>query len=125
MTTLVERDRITDDAGPDDGTWRPTRVPPRRCTVLESTATDAGVALLYVFYRGIPLSGADASRPPHVPGKRWRHAAGWRAGDRLRLGNGEIVVIDKLVAAPSLGDIGAFQADRIRTYRLSPEGRWC
>ena len=125
MTAFLERGPIEEhDATASGGAGVPGRTSSRRCTVLECASADGGVALLYVFYRDAPAWRGGTRQPPRIPGKQWRHAVGLRAGDRLQLDGGETVVIDKLVAAPSLRDIGAFRPTRIRTYWRAPDGSW-
>lgn len=128
MTMLLEPDAIAEHAAPATSDARPsTWTAPRLCTVLEGVTMHGGVALLYVFQSAratMPDLRGQAQRPLRIPGKRWRHAWDLRAGDHVKLASGEVVVIDRLVAAPSLRDIGVFEPIRIRNWRLAADGGW-
>jgi hypothetical protein len=126
MAAFVEPDRVDEqDSAQGDASRSPAIATQRCCKVLEYGVGPA-VALLYVFYS---LDPARRFQVParfvlRIPGKGWRHAVDFRAGDLLRLPGGRIAAVEKLIAAPSLDDVCGLAVERVQTYVAGRNGAW-
>jgi hypothetical protein len=127
MTAWLEQDRHAagDAAEADDP---PRLAPARRCKALEGGA-DGTPAVLYIFYSVDPvltrrLLGGLPRPALRTPGKGWRNARDLRPGDLLQLAQGDIAVVDKLVAAPGIDALRDWRVERMRTWVVTQDGTW-
>ncbi len=128
MAAFLDPDRTEEPESTEGGAACLPASAERRCCKVLEYGRSPGAAVLYVFYR---VDDEAAGRRPttsriglRIPGRGWRNAVDFRAGDMLQLPDGRIALVEKLVAAPRLDDVHGQPAKRLRTYRAGHDGTW-